>query len=96
MNAPETKTGRRSPRRASSAGGLVRLVLALAGAAAVLAAVFQLAGPGRDQADAPAPTAIPTATPEPTPALPQVDLDSWHCAWWTSTTPWGRISPRRS
>ena len=77
MNTPETKTGRRSPRRASPVGGLVRLALVLVGAAAVLVAVFQLAGPGRDRADAPAPTAIPTASPEPTPALPQVDLDSW-------------------
>ena len=80
MNAPETRTRRPAPRRRgpSPAGRLLVLLLVLGGAVALLAGLFRLVSPGAGPAQAQVtPTAIPTVSPEPTPPLPAVDLNSW-------------------
>ena len=65
---------------------LLGLVVALAAVTGVLYALLHILGSGRQEEAQTAPlttvqpvtvTAVPTATPAPTPELPAVDLDSW-------------------
>ena len=74
---------RRKRRRRSTAGSrFMTLLLALGGVVALLALLMRLAGPKPAPAAAvftapPVATAIPSASPEPVPGLPAVDVASW-------------------
>ena len=83
--ASQAKRRRRRRRYHTAASRLAVLLLVLAVAAGAMYALLRLVG--GDSADAAqpsprptihvAPTAPPAATPEPTPALPNVDVNSW-------------------